>query len=263
MYKYKVLLEYDGTSYSGWQTQKNAKSIQGTLMDAARRLCGENVDIQGAGRTDAGVHALGQVAHLGTTRKMPVRKILEGMNDLLPSNINVLEVEVASPAFHARHHARLRSYLYAVSRKRTAFGKRYVWWVRDTLDIERMRSACRAFQGFHDFQSFADRRMDKGASTMVKLDLVEIGEHGDLIVLRVVGSHFLWKMVRRMVGIIVEAGRGNLTLRDVKDILAHPSDLPSKYTAPPSGLFLERVYYEGDADKPVTPGWPFFTRLSR
>jgi len=252
--KYKLTLEYDGTSYRGWQTQKNARSVQDTLIHAAEKLFGDSVEIQGAGRTDAGVHALGQVAHLGTAKAMTPRTITEGLNDLLPSNINILDVEEVPVGFHARHYAVARSYVYIISKHRTAFGKRYVWWVRDALDIEKMRSACGLFEGFHDFSSFADKRLDKDASTKVKLDSVDINEAGDLVILRVVGSHFLWKMIRRMAGIIVEVGRGNMTLRDVKKMIEQHSDLPAKHTAPPSGLFLERVFYEGDAEKQATPG---------
>jgi len=257
-YKYKIILEYDGTSYRGWQTQENAKSVQGTLLEAARKLFGEKVEIQGAGRTDAGVHALGQVAHMGTTKGMPPRKILEGLNDLLPSNINILSVEEVPLSFHARHYAQARSYVYVISKHRTAFGKRYVWWVRDVLDIEKVKSACALFEGFHDFVSFADKRLDKDASTKVKLESAEVQVVGDLIVLRFVGSHFLWKMVRRMVGILVEVGRGKLTYRDVKKLLEQPSDVPAKHTAPPSGLFLERVFYEGDPKKAAHPGGLLF-----
>jgi tRNA pseudouridine38-40 synthase len=256
--KYKIVLEYDGTSYRGWQTQENAKSVQGTLIEAARKLFDDKVEIQGAGRTDAGVHALGQVAHMGTTKAMPPRKILEGLNDLLPSNINVLSVEEVPISFHARHYAQARSYVYVISKHRTAFGKRYVWWVRDVLDIEKMRSACNLFEGFHDFASFADKRLDKDASTKVKLESAEMQVIGDLIVLRFVGSHFLWRMVRRIVGILVEVGKGNLTYRDVKKLLEQPSDLPAKHTAPPSGLFLERVIYEGDEEKAAHPGGLLF-----
>ncbi len=258
MNKYKITLEYDGTGYRGWQTQQNAKSVQETLTDAAGKLFGEKVDIQGAGRTDAGVHALGQVAHLVTTKKMQSRKIMEGLNDLLPSTINILRVEEAPPDFHARHHAQARSYVYVISKHRTAFGKRYVWWVKDRLDVEKMRSACLLFQGFHDFVSFADKRMDKGASTKVKLDIADIREAGDLLILRFVGSHFLWKMVRRMVGVIVEAGRGTTSPRDVKKMLETLSDLPARHTAPPSGLFLEQVFYGVGTDKPAKSVGLFF-----
>ncbi len=137
MHKYKITLEYDGTSYRGWQSQKNARSVQETLMHAAGKLFGEEVEIQGAGRTDAGVHALAQVAHVGTTKTMPVRKIREGLNDLLPSNINILDVEEVPDSFHARHYAVGRSYIYIISKQRTAFGIRYVWWVRDRLDVKK------------------------------------------------------------------------------------------------------------------------------
>jgi len=254
--KYKVTLEYDGTGYRGWQTQKNARSVQETLHLAAAKVFGAEVDVQGAGRTDAGVHALGQVAHMAVPRKMKAEKILFGLNDILPANINILRVEEAGQDFHARHDAQKRVYIYVVSRERTAFAKRYVWWVRDHLHIGKMTQTSQIFAGFHDFTSFADRRMDKNASTMVLLDTVRLEEIGPWIVLTVSGSHFLWKMVRRMAGILVEVGRGNLTERDVEAMLRGYSDLPAHYTAPPSGLFLARVLYEGDVDEPVRlPLW--------
>ncbi len=253
MNKYKITVEYDGTGLSGWQTQKNARSVQGTLIEAASELFGQPVDIQGAGRTDAGVHALAQVAHIETSKKMPPQKILYGLNDRLPATVNVLKVEEATPRFHARHHAKTRVYIYQISRRRTAFGKKFVWWVKDELNVKKMLSAAQAFQGFHDFVSFADKRFDKDASTKVMLDSVELMEHDDLIIVRITGSHFLWKMVRRMVGILVEVGRENLTRRDVENMLIKLSDLPAKNTAPPSGLFLAQVLYEGDSIKPLQP----------
>jgi len=251
LHKYKITLEYDGTGYSGWQTQKNARSIQGTLMEAAREVFGHVADLQGAGRTDAGVHALGQVAHIETEKKLPPQRILMGLNDQLPAPINVLAVEPASPRFHARHHARQRIYLYQISKRRTAFGKRYVWWVKDDLDKGRMQEACALFVGMHDFASFADKRFDKDASTKVMVDAVEFKDMDDLCIIRVAGSHFLWKMVRRMVGVLAEVGRGNLDNRAVAKMLQHYSTEPARLTAPPSGLFLEQVLYEGEKEKIV------------
>jgi len=247
MHKYKITLEYDGTGYRGWQAQKNARSVQETLIKAAAQLTGAGVDIQGAGRTDAGVHALAQVAHLETKKKMEPRKIMEGLNDLLPADINIIRVERASPRFHARHHAQSRSYVYLISKHRTAFGKRYVWWIRDRLDCGAMAEAGQLFSGFHDFASFADKRSGKGTSTLVQIDLVELLETNGLIVFRIAGSHFLWKMVRRIVGVLVEVGRGTLSSQDVEGMLHNPSDIPALVTAAPSGLFLEQVRYEGDA----------------
>lgn len=295
MNKYKLVLEYDGTNYSGWQAQKNARSIQGTLLDAAAEFLkvpaaagsqsqshrggredktqtrlsiprradapgqtgmreadtgGPNslrrLDIQGAGRTDAGVHALGQVAHLECERKLNCETLRIGINDLLPAGINILSVENAHPRFHARHSARSRSYLYLIARRRTAFGKKYVWWVKDNLHTGRMKQALAVFEGFHDFVSFADKRMDKDTSTKVDLEAVSLKEFGDILAIRLVGSHFLWKMVRRIVGLAVEAGRGNLTARDIELMLRTYSEVPAQHTAPPSGLFLEKVLYDGD-----------------
>ncbi len=250
--KYKLTLEYDGTGYSGWQMQKNARSIQGTLIDAARELFGTEVEIQGAGRTDAGVHALAQVAHLDAPRRLPPQRLLHGLNDLLPAPINILKVEEAPAGFHARHMAQGRSYLYLISRSRTAFGKRYVWWIKDALDLGRMEVAAEIFRGFHDFASFADKRIDKNLSTEVKIDRTEVVASGELILFRIVGSHFLWKMVRRLAGILVEAGRGSLSPTAVERMLTNASELPAQCTAPPSGLFLAQVLYEGDRLDPLS-----------
>lgn len=249
--KYKITLEYDGTGYSGWQVQKNARTIQGTLIDASRELFGAAVEVQGAGRTDAGVHALAQVCHLEAPHRLDPRKILYGLNDLLPAPINILRVEEAPPDFHARHDARARSYLYLISRCRTAFGKRYVWWVKDSLDLARMEQAAEIFQGFHDFSSFADKRIDKHLSTEVQIDRTDLVAAGDLILFRVVGSHFLWKMVRRLAGILVEAGRGSLSGAEVRQMLKDDSALPARCTAPPSGLFLAQVLYGGEVPAPL------------
>lgn len=251
--KYKLTLEYEGTRYSGWQVQKNAKSIQGELIHAASKNFSGKIELQGAGRTDAGVHALEQVAHLELEKNITIQNILYGLNDHLPHDINVLSVEKASPRFHARHHAKARSYLYLISRKRTAFGKRFVWWIKDELDVAAMKQAAPIFVGFHDYASFADKRMEKDSSTTVELQACELLEVESMIYIRVVGSHFLWKMVRRMVGVLVEVGRKRLTTHDCAGFLRAPSDVPSKCTAPPSGLFLEKILYEGDRMSPLKP----------
>jgi tRNA pseudouridine38-40 synthase len=245
MNKYKLLVEYDGTNYSGWQAQKNARSIQGALADAARKFLDAPVEIQGAGRTDAGVHALGQTAHLECAPKVPCAALRMGLNDLLPAGINILSVENAHPRFHARHSALGRSYLYLIATRRTAFGKKYVWWIKDRSrppGCGRRWTVCR----FHDFVSFADKRLDKDASTKVAIEAVEMKEFDHLIAVRIAGSHFLWKMVRRIIGVTVEAGRGRFTVREIGGMLEAYSEIPAHYTAPPSGLFLEKVLSEGD-----------------
>ncbi|MCX7635490.1 MAG: tRNA pseudouridine(38-40) synthase TruA [Syntrophales bacterium] len=244
--KFKLIIEYDGTGYAGWQSQENARTIQGTLRAAAGELAGREVEIQGAGRTDAGVHALGQVAHLVWPGRIEPAELRRRLNDLLPHSINILHVEAVPKSFHARHDARRRVYVYVISRERTAFGKRYVWWVKDHLRVEAMREACQRFEGFHDFSAFADKRMDKHLSRKVLLHRVRLEERGALVLITVEGSHFLWKMVRRMVGILVAVGRGDLQVEDVVRMLDGAVGDTARFTAPASGLFLTRVIYGQD-----------------
>lgn len=246
MPRYRLTIEYAGTRYSGWQVQKNARTVQGELQRAVREATGAAaLDLQGSGRTDAGVHALGQVAHLEIANGLPPDTLRRRINDALPADINVLAVSPVRHRFHARHDATSRSYVYQVARRRTAFAKPFVWWVKEALDAGRMREAAGRLVGFHDFQSFTDAEPDE-SSTRVLLEAIELREDGDLILVRVVGSHFVWKMVRRIVGVLVEVGRGNLDADEVTRFLEEASPVPARLTAPASGLFLERVAYEGD-----------------
>jgi tRNA pseudouridine38-40 synthase len=243
MARFKLYIEYEGTRYSGWQMQKNSKSIQGKIYEAAEKIFkGERLEVYGSGRTDAGVHAFCQVAHLDVRTMLAPEIIRMKLNDDLPADISVIEVEKANPKFHARHDAKSRSYIYQISRRRTAFGKPFVWWIKDELNFDRMNKAAKLFVGMHNFVSFADRD-DTEKSTKVLIEDVILKEEGDLILIRIIGSHFLWKQVRRMVGVLVEIGRGKLTEKDLKYFLEHESLTPAKYTAPPSGLFLENVVY--------------------
>ncbi len=246
MARFRLFIEYEGTRYSGWQIQKKARTVQGELTSAISTVIeSREFELYGSGRTDAGVHALCQVAHLDAKTMLAPEILRRKINDLLPPDINILEIEKAAPRFNARHDAVSRSYLYQISRRRTAFGKKYVWWIKDPLDVGQMRAAASLFTGMKDFQSFtADDPEEK--STKVHIDRIDLEEVGGLILMRFVGSHFLWKMVRQMVGVIAEVGRGKLSLHQAEKFLSSPSDQPAKLTAPPSGLFLERVYYEGD-----------------
>jgi tRNA pseudouridine38-40 synthase len=251
MPRYRLAIEYAGTRYSGWQVQKNARTVQGELLRAVREATGAAAfDLQGSGRTDAGVHALEQVAHLDLPRAVPPELLRRQVNDLLPADINVVRLEPVPHRFHARHDAVSRSYLYQVARRRTAFAKPFVWWVKDELDVRAMREAAGVFVGMHDFRSFTDSDPDE-MSTRVHLGAIELGEAGDLVLVRVTGSHFVWKMVRRIVGVLVETGRGRLSIDEVEGFLQEASPVPARLTAPASGLFLERVVYPGEP--PVGP----------
>jgi tRNA pseudouridine38-40 synthase len=252
MGRFRLDLEYEGTRYSGWQIQKGGKSVQGEIADACRELFGTGeFELYGAGRTDAGVHALRQCAHLDVKTDLEPLRIKYGINDRLPHDISVIDVTEADSQFHARYDAELRSYIYLISRRRTAFGKRFVWWIKDTLDAEIMAKAASIFEGAHDFKSFTDPEQEQ-KSTRTRIVKCSVETEGSLIIVHVAGTHFLWKQVRRMTGVIVEAGRGKLDLSEINRMLRQYSDIPAKLTAPPSGLFLERVYYKGEkmTDKP-------------
>ncbi|MGH9399679.1 MAG: tRNA pseudouridine(38-40) synthase TruA, partial [Thermoanaerobaculia bacterium] len=220
------------------------RTVQGALQRAAVELFGGDVSVGGAGRTDAGVHALAQVAHLRTRKSLPEREIEHGLNDRLPFDVNVLEVLPALPRFHARHDAVSRTYLYRIAKRRTAFDKRLVWWVKDRLDAAAMKRAARLFEGRHDFRSFCENAEGQ-ESTLVEVARCAVEDTGAEIHIRITASHFLWKMVRRLAGTLVEVGRGKLDPAAVQKLLKEKSPAPAKWTAPPSGLFLEKVAYKG------------------
>ena len=250
--RFKLTIEYSGTRYSGWQIQKNARTIQGEIDRAVGEVTGrKDFELYGSGRTDAGVHALAQVAHLDVATNLPTETLRRRVNDELPADINVLAVDVVPHRFHARHDAVARRYVYQVSTRRTAFAKPYVWWVKEPLDVARMRQAAHTLVGKHDFRSFAEStgREDPSEAeraTIVQIDAIDIVEDGSLVLVGIEGSHFLWKMVRRIVGVLVEIGRGRLGVGAAADFLREPSEAPARLTAPASGLFLSRVYYAGE-----------------
>lgn len=256
----KATIEYDGSRYRGWQAQVNARTVQGALYEAIHQTLGDDVRMFGAGRTDAGVHAFAQVAslHLGPKVLLSApEKMRQALNDLLPPDVHILSLVPASPRFHARHDAVLRIYRYRIARRRTAFGKPFVWWVKDPLDEDAMRRAAQHFVGRHDFSSFCENP-DGQESTIVEVSSAQILSTPDLVVFRIAASHFLWKMVRRLTGILVEVGTGRLSEAEVKALVAERSPRPAVFTAPPSGLFLEAVLYAGDPTPkeidPLRPG---------
>jgi tRNA pseudouridine38-40 synthase len=256
MPRFKLLIEYAGTRYSGWQIQKNARTVAGeierAIQQATRR---KEFELYGAGRTDAGVHALGQVAHLELYTDLQPELLRRKINDELPADIHIRSVEKAPHKFHARHDAIERSYVYQISTRRTAFGKPFVWWIRDPVAIDAMREAAAAFVGMQNFaQLTADDPEEK--STKVLVDAVEIEPSGALILIRVRGSHFLWKMVRRMVGVLAAVGRREIPASEAATFLHREPPAGAKATAaalaaPAAGLFLEGVRYKGDP--PIGP----------
>jgi tRNA pseudouridine38-40 synthase len=247
---WKITLEYDGTKFSGWQEQINARTVMGELRKAIEEFLRIEVDLQGAGRTDAGVHALAQVAHLraATRQKVVVEQMMRAVNERLPAEIAVLEIEEVSARFHARHDAVLRSYVYQISTRKNAFAKRHVWWIKDKLDPDAMSRAAKLLVGRHDFTCFRAPDPSKpGESTIVVVESAEIEVNEDLILFRIEASHFLWRMVRRITGVLVKLGLGEITMEDFERLLAGKCGQGmkvSEWTAPSAGLFLERVSYK-------------------
>ena len=246
---WKLTLEYDGTRYSGWQEQKNARTVAGEIRQAAENYLQAEIDLHGSGRTDAGVHALAQVAHLrANLRSSPgPEEIRRALNSDLPADISILRVDPARNDFHARHDALRRSYIYQISTRKRAFEKRYVWWVKERLDIDGMQAGAALLAGRHDFTCFRAPDPSKPhESTIVVVDAASVRLDVDLILFRIEASHFLWRMVRRIVGVLVKLGHGEITHSDFEALLAGRCDSRldvASWTAPAAGLFLEQVTY--------------------
>jgi tRNA pseudouridine38-40 synthase len=206
-------------------------------------------------RSPASAHSSCTGRAAPTPASLPPDTLAGRINDLLPADIHVLGATKVPHRFHARHDAVSRTYVYQIARRRTAFAKPFVWWVKDDLRVGAMRESARVFTGRQDFRGFTDDDPEE-KSTLVEVASVELVEDADALLLVVEGSHFLWKMVRRMTGVLVEVGRGGLEPRDVARLMASPSGLPAQLTAPASGLFLARVVYPGDPASavPLPPG---------
>lgn len=256
MKTWKVTLEYDGSKYHGWQEQVNARTVMGELRKAVEEAFGCKVDMQGSGRTDTGVHALAQVAHIKLARPPkalpPAASLVRLMNDRLPSDISVTAFDEAKPAFHARHDAVSRTYLYQISTRKTAFAKRYVWWIKEPLDLKAMARAASLIPGRHDFAAFAQADPSRpGESTIVVVNNAEIGIEDHLVLFRIEASHYLWRMVRRLVGVLVKVGKGEVTEQQMANLLHGGEPMEgldvAAWTAPASGLFLEEVVYKNGA----------------
>ena len=251
-----MVVEYDGTRYSGWQEQLNARTVAGELRKAACAVVHGPVELDGAGRTDAGVHALAQVARLRTRSHASAAKLLSDLNRELPKDICVLSIEPANPSFHPRHDALRRYYTYQICNRKTAFARPYVWWVREPLNLGSMQEAASLLIGRHDFERFSDKRAEE-KSNVVVVEHVELRPMEDMLLLRIGASHFLWKMVRRLVGAIVEVGRATITASDFA-LFFQSAPLPKRlqgfspaaHTAPASGLFLEKVVYNEEEEDP-------------
>jgi tRNA pseudouridine38-40 synthase len=256
---WKVTLAYDGTDFGGWQVQPDRATIQGTLAEAIERVTGEGTLPQGSGRTDAGVHARGQVASFWLEAPIPAENLQRALNRKLPEAVRVLRTEPAKPEFHARHSAKAKSYEYRIYRGEICmpWEARFAWALHWPLNLGPMQEAARAVTGTHDFSSFAAsdpdltaRRMqdpgDEDGNLRGNVRTVfesEWHQEGELLLYRVRGDGFLHHMVRNLVGTFVDVGRGTLEPGEIAGILAAKSRSEAGATAPARGLFLDNVEY--------------------
>ncbi len=246
----KLILSYDGSEFSGWQVQPDATTVQGTLASAIGRITGEKVLPQGSGRTDAGVHAVAQVATFGTESPVPTPNFVKALNDILPASVRVLEASEAAPDFHARHSARAKTYRYRIYRDAICppFLARYVWHYPYPLEERAMTRAAALVTGEHDFTSFAavdpERgRDDESVSNVRQIFLSTWERNGEEFVYTVRGSGFLHHMVRNLVGTFILVGKGTLSEEDLTAILEARNRSAAGATAPASGLYLVGVEY--------------------
>lgn len=252
----KLTLRYDGTAYNGWQTQPKGITIQGLLQEAVFRLTGERVLVAGSGRTDAGVHALGQVAAFSSGSSLQAAVIKRGLNALLPVDIRVTSIEEADLVFHPRYDAKLKKYFYLISNAYTpsVFMRHYFWHVKVCLNVKDMQSAADCIVGTHDFSSF--RGAGCGAKELIKtihglaVETVDeaafflpAGFAGELIKITITADGFLRHMVRNIVGTLVEVGIGRMAPEMAGKILRAKDRRLAGPTAPAKGLFLEKVIY--------------------
>ncbi len=245
MPRYKIIVEYDGAPFAGWQYQDNSPSVQRTIMTAIEAFCGEKVMVQGAGRTDAGVHALGQVAHFDLASERPTDTIRDALNaHLRPHPVAILSAEIAAGDFDARRSAVRRHYLYRIANRRPdlAIDRGRAWRVSRRLDAEAMHAAAQRLVGKHDFTTFRSTEC-QAKSPEKTLDRLDVSRAGDEIHISAVARSFLHNQVRSMVGSLVLVGDGKWSADDLAAALAARDRSACGPVAPPDGLYLVRVDY--------------------
>ncbi len=241
----KLLIAYDGSRYNGWQRQENTENtIQGKLETLLSKMTGKMVEIHGSGRTDAGVHAKGQVANFHTDTKMTTEEIKEYMNEYLPMDIAVLEVKDAAERFHSRLNVKRKTYCYHIwnSQVPNVFARKYSYQVPEPLDLEGMKKAASYLLGTHDFKSFCARKKMK-KSTVRMIESIDFQKEGEMIRITYRGNGFLYNMVRILTGTLIEVGKGERQPEEMKEILESQERAKAGFTAPAQGLFMERVDY--------------------
>lgn len=243
--RYKITIEYDGTNYSGWQRQDNKVSIQSAIEEALYKFSQEDVKITGSGRTDSGVHATGQVAHFSLVKKFEIRNIVNGINFFLkPQPISILDCAIVEEEFNARFSAKKRYYRYFILNRNSpaAIDAKRKWWIREALNIELMQKAAKLLEGTHDFSSFRTAQC-QAKSPIKTLDYIHISKAGEVIEIALCAESFLHRMVRNIVGCLRMIGNDGWTEKELLQFIEAKTTDQTRYTAPPHGLFLEKIEY--------------------
>lgn len=240
----KLELQYDGTSYHGWQRQINALSVQQIIEDTLSKITGECISVVGCGRTDAGVHANSYIANFKSGTKIPSEKLHYALNSRLPRDIRCIRAENVDDDFHSKYCAKKKKYSYYIlnSNIPNVFKSKYTWQYKHPLNVENMQKAAKAFVGTHDFVGFASAGLTV-KTTVRTIYSLNVYEEGDIITIDVVGNGFLYNMVRIIAGTLVFIGGGKINVNDIKNIIDSCDRNRAGITAPPQGLFLTEVYY--------------------
>lgn len=245
MKNFKIIIEYDGTSYHGWQRQKNEPSVQEEIEKALLTMTGKKTILTGSGRTDAGVHALGQVANFHCDTDLSPQVFQNGLNSLTRDDMVIISCEIVDESFHSRFNAKSKTYTYRILNRNlpAAIDRQYAWFIRKTLDLASMRHAARHIIGTHDFKAFEGTGSPRSHTTR-RVFKAQISEPDNgLIVIEIEADGFLRFMVRNIVGTLVDVGLEKMTSDDFKEILLAKDRSRAGATAPPQGLFLMRVNY--------------------
>ena len=240
----KLTIEYDGTSYGGWQKQKNNRTIQQCIEEAIKLLTGEDVELIGSSRTDAGVHAKGMVANFITNSQIPADKFREAINTKLPDDIGIIKSEEVDRNFHSRYDSKGKTYCYTLVNRyeKVCIGRNYVYQVRDELNYNLMKEAAKYFLGKHDFKAFKTN-VSSVKTSVRTINGLELELKGDVIKIFVSADGFLYNMVRIIVGTLIEVGKGKIKPEDIESIIKNGDRSKAGPCVPPNGLVLEKVFY--------------------
>ncbi|MEX0719575.1 MAG: tRNA pseudouridine(38-40) synthase TruA [Balneolaceae bacterium] len=242
MPRYKLTIEYDGTNFSGWQIQPDAVTVEQTLEDAFQQILQQKVDLIGQGRTDAGVHARGQTAHVDFSDEVDVQKLVYGVNGIVGEEIQITEIEKVSSEFHSRFDALSREYEYTITTRCIPLMHHCSWQLKKAIDMQKLEKCATMLNGEFDFAGFSKFNEDN-FTTLCEIQRSEFEVEGEVIKYHIRSNRFLRNMVRRLLGTMVRVAEGKITIKNFQRILENTETQIPSYTAPAKGLILEKVYY--------------------